>query len=235
MRRKLSNNALLSKLASVGIARGEKKQLITTRALRNQSIGLLMWFSVLPIYAQNAGETLVNKLNAIHSISADFSQSINAKHKKINQEQGHMAVERPGHFRWETKKPISQILMADGQHVWIYDPELEQVTIKPQGKALRGTPASFLSSSNDTLLDDFEVKLELKDGLEVYYLKAKSAHPPFVNMVLSFKGEQLHSLFLEDQLGQKTDVHLNQVKQNLPLPKKYFKFIPPRGVDVIRE
>lgn len=203
--------------------------------MRCKLIGVLLCFSALPVYALDAGELLVNKLNAIHSISADFSQTVNAKRKTISQEQGSMAVQRPGHFRWETKKPVNQLLMADGRQVWIYDPELEQVTIKPQGKALRGTPASFLSSSNETLRDDFNVTLEPKAGVDFYYLEAKSAHPTFVRMVLAFKGEQLQSIFLEDQLGQKTDVHLKQVKQNQALPKKYFQFIPPRGVDVIRE
>lgn len=185
--------------------------------------------------AQDAGELLVQKLNAIKSLSADFTQVVKAKNKQISREQGHMMIERPGRFRWETKKPVAQLLLADGHQVWIYDPELEQVTIKPQTKAMRGTPAMFLSSSNSALLEDFSVNLQPKGEEEVYQLEAKSTHPTFVRMALSFKGALLQSILLEDQLGQKTNVSLNKITQNAILPKTSFQFKPPKGVDVIRE
>lgn len=185
--------------------------------------------------AQDAGEMLVQKLNAIKSLSADFNQTTQTKKKEISHEKGHMVVERPGHFRWETKSPVNQLLLADGQKIYIYDPDLEQVTIKPQTKAMRGTPASFLSSSNEALLEDFSVNMQPKGQEEVYQLEAKNPQPTFVRMMLSFKGNELQSMFLEDQLGQKINVILNKVKQNLVIPKSSFEFKPPRGVDVIRQ
>jgi outer membrane lipoprotein carrier protein len=198
-------------------------------------IGVACMVGSVALYAQTAGEMLVLKLNAIKSLSADFNQTVRTKKKQISHEKGHMVVERPGHFRWETKSPVNQLLLADGHQVWIYDPELEQVTIKPQSKAMRGTPASFLSSSNEGLLQDFNVDLEPKGDQEVYQLKAKTAQPTFVSMVLSFKGAQLQSMVLEDQLGQKIDVSLNKVKQNQVIPKSSFQFKTPKGVDVIHE
>ena len=184
--------------------------------------------------AQTAGEDLVQKLNSIKTLSAKFTQVINTKNKKLSKAHGSMLIQRPGLFRWETNDP-KQLLLADGKHIYIYDKDLEQVTIKPQAKAMRGTPALFLSESNDNLLQDFAINKENKNTTEIYHLSATTKQPAFTKMDLFFNGSYLQAILLEDNLGQITNLTLKEVKQNQAIPSQTFKFKPPRGVDVIRE
>src|SRR3990167_1150475 len=193
----------------------------------------LLLFSCVA-FAEDAGESLVQKLNSIKTLRAQFTQVINAKHKKLTNSKGKMLIKRPLRFRFETNDP-SQILTANGKEVYIYDKDLEQVTIKPQAKALRGTPALFLSESNDNLRQDFVINKENKRDNEIYHLRAKSSQPTFTKMDLIFKGPVLQGILLEDQLGQLTELTLKDVQQNQTIRDTAFQFKAPRGIDVIRE
>src|SRR5580704_14348669 len=111
-------------------------------------LGLLLAFSGF-VFSQTSAELLQTKLNAIRSMTANFNQVVKAKNREVSRSSGIMALERPGRFRWQTKSPMEQLVVADGQKMWIYDVDLEQVTVKKQGKGLGGTAALFLSGYDD--------------------------------------------------------------------------------------
>jgi outer membrane lipoprotein carrier protein len=185
--------------------------------------------------SQTPGELLQDKLNAISTMTADFSQTVKAKKKEVSRSSGTMALQRPGRFRWKTAEPMEQLIIADGQKMWIYDIELEQVTVKKQEKGLGGTAALFLSGYDNKVTKDFEVT-EKDDGqLMVFDLNAKAPKENFQRIKLIFKKEQLIGLDLYDQLGQITYVKLSHIKMNEKLQEKIFQFKPPKGVDVIKQ
>jgi len=196
---------------------------------------LLLFLWANNALSDNASDSLQAKLNAIRTMSASFNQVINAKTRVISKASGNMALSRPGRFLWQTKKPLEQIVIADGQHLWVYDVELEQVTLKKQDKGLGGTAALFLSGYDNTLTRDFEVT-ESKVGNELKFdLKAKSSKENFQHMQLAFVGDELTGIELDDQLGQHTTVVLSKIKNNPPLSPTVFKLKIPKGVDLVRQ
>jgi len=187
------------------------------------------------IFAQTDGELLQAKLNAIRTMTANFNQIVKAKSREVSRSSGTMALERPGRFRWQTKDPMEQLVVADGKKMWVYDADLEQVTVKKQEKGLGGTAALFLSGVDDTVTRDFNVTQESKGKTLAFDLKSKSAKENFQRIKLVFTQDNLTGLELYDQLGQVTSVKLVQIKSNPKLPAKLFQFKPPKGVDVVRQ
>lgn len=196
---------------------------------------LLFCFCSTSALSQTAGDVLQNKLNAISTMTADFTQVVKAKKKAVSSSSGTMALQRPGRFRWKTSEPMEQLIVADGQKMWIYDIELEQVSVKKQEKGLGGTAALFLSGYDNQVTKDFDVS-EKDDGkLMVFDLKAKANKENFQRIKLIFNKDQLTGLELYDQLGQITYVKLSQIKANAKLASKLFQFKPPKGVDVVKQ
>ncbi|HAT6935656.1 TPA: outer membrane lipoprotein chaperone LolA [Legionella pneumophila] len=187
------------------------------------------------VFSQTSAEVLQSKLNAIQTMTANFSQIVKAKNREVSRSSGSMALQRPGRFRWETKDPLEQLIVADGQKMWIYDVDLEQVTVKNQEKGLGGTAALFLSGYDETLTHDFDVSEKQTGKLTVFDLKSKSAKENFQRIKLIFSQSTLIGLELYDQLGQITNVKLVQIKANPKLSAKLFQFKPPKGVDVVKQ
>lgn len=185
--------------------------------------------------SQTPGELLQSKLNAMSTMTANFNQTVKAKKKEVSSSSGTMALQRPGRFRWKTIEPMEQLIVADGQKMWIYDKELEQVTVKKQEKGLGGTAALFLSGYDNEVTKDFDVTEKDEGKLMVFDLKAKAAKENFQRIKLLFNKEQLVGLELHDQLGQITTVKLSQIKMNEKLAEKLFQFTPPKGVDVVKQ
>ncbi len=187
------------------------------------------------VLSQTAGEILQNKLNALSTMTANFKQTVKAKKKTVSRSSGTMALQRPGHFRWNTIDPMEQLIVADGKKMWIYDIELEQVTVKKQEKGLGGTAALFLSGYDNQVSKDFDVTEKDEDKQTVFDLKARATKENFQRIKLIFNKEQLTGLELYDQLGQITYVSLYQIKSNNKLAAKLFQFKPPKGVDVVKQ
>lgn len=196
---------------------------------------LLLWCFSAYAVSQTPGELLQAKLNAMSTMTADFSQTVKAKKRTVSESSGTMALQRPGRFRWKTSEPLEQLIVADGQKMWVYDIELEQVSVKKQGRGLGGTAALFLSGYDNQVSKDFEVTQKEEGQLSFFDLKAKANKENFQRIKLQFNKDQLVGLELYDQLGQITHVKLSQVKTNVALTSKLFQFKPPKGVDVIQQ
>jgi outer membrane lipoprotein carrier protein len=187
------------------------------------------------LFAETAAELLQTKLNAIRTMTANFNQIVKAKSREVSRSSGTMALERPGRFRWQTKDPMEQLVIADGKKMWIYDVDLEQVTVKKQDKGLGGTAALFLSGYDDTVTRDFEVTQEIKGKQFAFDLKSKNDKANFQRIKMVFTDNDLTGLELFDQLGQVTTVKLLKIKSNPKLEPKLFQFKPPKGVDVVQQ
>ncbi len=187
------------------------------------------------VCAQQASATLQEKLNAIRTMSATFSQEIKTKDRDLSSSSGVMALERPGKFRWDTKEPMAQLVIADGTKLWVYDKELEQVTVKKQEKGIGGTAGLFLSGYDSTVARDFEVKDESKGNQVIFELQAKSKQENVQRLKLTFVQDALKRMDMYDQLGQHTIVNLTQIKLNPKLSSAIFRFKVPKGVDVVEQ
>lgn len=182
----------------------------------------------------------IDKLHAFmdstKTLRASFAQIVVAKNGKRPQySSGVMMVSRPGKFRWQINKPYSQLLVGDGEKVWMYDPDLRQVTVKKMSAALGGSPAALLVSSGD-LEKNFSLReLGEREGLEWLEATPKAADSGFEKLQLGFAGNDLKAMELFDNFGQTTSLVFSGLERNLSLPPANFRFTPPAGVDVIGE
>ena len=204
-------------------------------------IGLKSVFFILcmlgfsQVQAVDGINTLISKLNSIKSLDCHFVQTVSSKNATISKTSGQILLSRPGRFRWETREPSAQLIVADGQNLWIYDKELEQVIVKAQAKSLGAAGALFLSQSSDAIASDFNLVSFQEGDIQRFVLKAKSSQASFQKVILEFQQDRLMRIELFDQLGQHTQLTLDKQQLNHPFDASLFKFKIPAGVDVIRE
>lgn len=182
----------------------------------------------LPIinFAATPAEQLTDILNGFSSMQADFSHQGSS---------GKMALQKPGKFRWEVQSPDKQLIIADGKNIWIYDVDLEQVIVRKIDSRHSNNPAMLLSGSVRQLANDFLISKINKPGGDWFALKPKGKNTMFQEVQLEFVENKLISMLVIDNLGQKNLFAFKNVKINRKLSRSLFKFVPPKGVDVIRE
>ncbi len=200
---------------------------------RNLVLPALLLFGQ-PAFCDAAADAQA-KLNAIRTMSAKFTQVVKAQRREISRTTGTMALARPGRFRWDTKSPMPQLVVADGKRLWVYDVDLEQVTVKKQEKGIGGTAGLFLSGYDDTVSRDFEVTAGKQGNKDYFDMHAKSSKANFQRVKLIFVGSTLNGIELYDQLGQFTQVQLSNIKNNPTLAENLFKFKTPKGVDLVEQ
>ena len=184
-----------------------------------------------------AGQPILdNFLKNLSSLHAQFEQQLfNETGKQLETSQGQMYIKRPNQFRWDYQKPYQQLIVADGENVWIYDPDLEQVTMKKLTQALGKTPALLLSSNRPIEEDFFVNPLPAKADITRLELLPKDAQAQFDSIRLNLRGETLLGFELVDNLGQTTLITFKQLERNQKLEESLFIFTPPAGVDVVTE
>ena len=197
----------------------------------------LVVIALLPVFAHaGAVDQLHDFLKNTRTLRADFAQSVIAKNgRKPQQSSGVVAIARPGKLRWEIQKPFPQLVVGDGEKIWIHDPELQQVTVRKAGQAIGGSPAALLSGSNE-----LEKNFTLKEAGEAEGLNWVEATPKvsdsgFERVRLGFSGSDLKAMELLDSFGQTTLIHFSRLERNPALPAATFRFVPPAGVDVVGE
>lgn len=204
---------------------------------RSVFAAILAWFALTGVTLAeqtDAGESLRLFLGDVVSLKADFTQSLFTADSEIPQvSSGTLLIKRPGRFRWEYEEPALQLVICDGGRIWMYDEDLEQVTVRPVDETLRGTPAMLLSGQA-TLDDTFEILKSYSDGeLDWVDLKPRDGSPEFVSLSIALRQGILQRMELTDSLGQVTQVELDDIKVDAEVADDLFVFEPPPGVDVI--
>ena len=181
-------------------------------------------------------EKLHHFLDTVKTLRADFAQIVVAKNgKKPQQSTGVMMFSRPGKFRWQIEKPYSQLLVGDGEKVWIYDQELRQVTVKKVDAALGSTPAALLVGGHVLEKNFILREVGEREGLEWLEAIPKSPDSGFEKIQLGFAGKDLRAMEMFDNFGQTTSLFFSRLERNQPIAAALFSFKPPVGVDVIGE
>ena len=190
-----------------------------------------------PLFAKaGAIDQLHQFLQGTNTLRAEFAQAVIGKGgRKPQQSFGTVAISRPGKLRWDIQKPSPQLIIGDGEKIWIYDAELKQVSVRPAGKAIGGSPAALLAGKND-----LEKNFTLEDAGEAEGMNWVAATPKagdsgFEKVRLGFVGAELRAMELADSFGQTTLIHFSKIERNPVLPAALFKFTPPAGADVIGE
>ena len=197
--------------------------------------------SILLLTSTTAHAAATDKLKtfvaATRSAQADFTQEVQDKNgKRIQFASGTMQFERPGKFRWVYQKPYEQLIVGDGRKFWMYDVDLNQVTVKKLDAALGSSPAALLSGNNE-IERDFSVKdMEDRDGLEWLQATPRSAESNFSKILMAFNARsELVEMELHDAFGHRTVLRFTGLKNNPSLSAQLFKFVPPKGADVLGE
>lgn len=179
-------------------------------------------------------QALRDFLNDVVSLRAGFVQRIYAADSDEPQvSEGRLMIKRPGRFRWEYTAPTEQLVVCDGEKLWMYDPDLEQVTVRQIDQTLRGTPAMLLSGQA-TLDETFRVLDSYReDGLAWVALEPLSDSPEFENLRIGMADGVLTRMELTDSLGQMTRIDLSNTVTEADLEDSLFDFVPPEGADVI--
>ena len=204
----------------------------------------LFCLAALLLISQGVHAGAIDKLHqfleSTKTLRAGFTQIVVAKNgTRPQQASGVMIFSRPGKFRWQIEKPYSQLLVSDGEKVWIYDPDLRQVTVKKVGNALGGTPAALLageSGGKSTLEKSFTLReAGEREGLEWVEAVPKSQESGFEKLRLGFAGSDLKAMELLDNFGQTTSLYFSNLERNPVVAASLLSFKPPAGVDVISE
>ena len=189
----------------------------------------------LPLLAHAGGvDRLKSFIKDAKTAEADFSQTVVDKSGRVTQQaQGKMAFSRPGKFRWDYAKPNEQIIVGDGNKLWLYDVDLEQVTVKPLNDVVAGTPAALLAG--DTAIEKYFTLKDAPDSAGLEWLEAtpKNRDTSFERIRMGFRGDELVQMDLFDFFGQRTTLKLSRFVRNPTVPASRFKFTPPQGVDII--
>jgi outer membrane lipoprotein carrier protein len=188
----------------------------------------IVWASSLDRFAEFIATTL--------TATGEFEQKVFDRNKKLVQEsRGSLSLSRPGRFRWSYVKPYPQLIVGDGSRVWIYDEDLNQVTVKKLDQALGSTPAALLAGNNEAVKAFKLSDRGVRDGLEWLDAVPRDRDSSFSRISLGFGFSGLDSMELVDGFGQITLLRFSTFRRNAPIDASTYRFSPPKGADVIGE
>jgi chaperone LolA len=192
-------------------------------------------FLPLPSHASGLDDFLAFNAQTKTATATFEQQAFDRTGKVVDRSSGTFAFARPGKFRWAYEKPHQQLIVGDGSKLWLYDPDLQQVTVKRIDAAISSTPAALLAGRDDitrlfTLRD-----AGTADGLAWVEALPKAKDTGFERVRLGLRGKMLAAMELYDQLGGHTVLRFSELRANASLPRDAFSFTPPKGADVIDE
>lgn len=197
---------------------------------------------VLPLSAVNAEEPIDNPAAELAGLLEDYKTYqasfiqivVNGNGNEVQESRGELKAKRPGLFYWETKSPHSQFIASNGTSVEVYDPDLEQVTVHKLDDRVATTPALLLSGEVANLDQSYQVSgRKLGETTREFTLEPRDQDSLFVSLRLTFAGDQLQEMRMQDSLSQLSVLSFNAIRVNETLGDEVFKLDYPDTVDVI--
>jgi len=191
-----------------------------------------------------AGKNLQQLLQPLRNLQGQFEQKMfDDEGELLQQSSGNFSLQQPGKFNWETLLPFEQSLISNGKKLWLYDPDLEQVTVKKVDESLQQTPALILTGNSELLAKNFRIEQaaigegSAHDGLpvQIFMLIPRADDPVFERLELFFTNAILTTLKVHDSLGQLTHFKLLNVHTNIELSADKFEFVIPVGTEIITD
>lgn len=182
----------------------------------------------------NARQQLESFAAGLVSLQARFRQVVVSSDGRMqDSSEGQVWLSRPDHFRWAYGGDFPELVVADGDIIWIYDEALEQVTVKDQASAGISSPLALLTDP-DRLNEKFEIREVGESGeLQLLELRARDMETEFERLLAGLNNNVLELLIMEDAFGLRTEISFTDIQRNPELDPALFKFAPPAGSDVI--
>ncbi|PHS71683.1 MAG: outer membrane lipoprotein carrier protein LolA [Cycloclasticus sp.] len=197
---------------------------------------LLLLAIAVSSHANNGGETLQQHLKNYQQISGQFTQTISSEQSSLTQtSNGKFWVKKPGQFRWHYSSPYIQKIVSDGKKLWIYDEDLEQVTIKNSSASMDSTPLSIILGTSDLNQHFSIIETDKKDTLQWLKLMPTSDSSGFEYILIGFENGTLARMQLKDNFGQNTQLLFTHVVIHTSIDTNLFQFEVPEGTDVFED
>lgn len=198
---------------------------------------LFVLLALAPAAWGGATEELVQRLAGVRAMSCDFEQLVLDRNgSRLQEAHGEMHVARPKQFRWHAETPYEQLIVSDGEVVWIYDIDLEQAVQRALGEQIGNTPALLFSGNPHEVANEFIIEeADRHQGKVTYRLRPRGDDQLFSLLEVTFDGDTPQAMRLEDALGQMTTIEFRNVRLNQPVDPGLFQFTPPDNADVIIE
>jgi outer membrane lipoprotein carrier protein len=197
-------------------------------------IALFILFFAETLWADASGK-LISQLQAMESLKGDYQQTITDKKGTLIQKtHGNFVMKRPGYFFWASQGAQEQQVIGNPQNLWVYDPDLDQVTVRKQDLQNDKSPARLLSGDVAQLAPQFSVAEKKSGKLQTFVLTPKQkGHENFADIEFVFADGKLSAMAFTDKLGQHTQLQLQNTQSNIPVDMALFNFVPKPGTDVI--
>lgn len=200
------------------------------------NIFLLFLVCSYVVQADDKNDPLQAFLDNFNSLESNFIQQlINENGEVLEKSEGILKLQQPGKFNWTYETPYAQKIISNGEVLWLYDEDLEQLTIRNLGNALDETPVGIIIGNNDIDEHFVQIGMGLIDGYDWIELTPKNLETQYKNIRIGFNDAQLGIMIIIDNLGQTTRIDFFNVKKNAELQSSSFELETPTGVDVIDE
>ncbi|MDO6460831.1 outer membrane lipoprotein chaperone LolA [Granulosicoccaceae sp. 1_MG-2023] len=200
---------------------------------------LLISFALMTPLSALAGpgmDRLEAFTDGLKTFSASFEQVVYGDNDQaVSRSGGTVAIKRPGQFVWDYRAPAKQLIVADGEKLWVYDEDLKQATVKPMDDSLGSAPIVMLTG-DEPLESQFTIEeLGNAEGIDWLELTSKGEDSEFRSVYLGLNKDGLAAMSLQDSFGQETQIRFSDVARNQPVDDSLFRFTPPQGTDVLGE
>ncbi|RLA06299.1 MAG: outer membrane lipoprotein carrier protein LolA [Gammaproteobacteria bacterium] len=205
----------------------------TINFLKNTTIVSILFFMSFTAQADKANK-LDKIIQSIDTLQGNFSQTLhNDKGEVLQKSTGNYFIKKPNKFYWDYKTPHKQLVISNGKSLWLYDTDLEQVTIKNATKSTKDSPISVLLNKKN-LATAFKIKkLNRRENLNWHRLQSKEEDSSFKEFYVGFDDNYIKVMELHDNFGNITQILFENNKKNLSIQSSFFDYKPPKGVDII--
>lgn len=194
----------------------------------------LSLFAASAFAATGARARLDAFANGLHSLRGNFSQTVYDSHGNVTgSSHGLLALKAPRLFRWQVTNPYQQLIVADGKKVWVYEPDLQQATVRDQGAEEAHSPLTILTDLSQLDTEFKSTDVGTRDGLEWMRLVSRAKDPQFEYAEIGFDATGPRRMVFKDTLGNRTEIAFSGWERNPALPADTFVFVPPKGTDVV--
>ena len=187
----------------------------------------------VPAWAEDAEQRLKTALKNMDNMSAEFKQTLLDEDKNIvQQSSGTLALQRPGKFAWIYTEPFEQRIIADGSELWVYDVELDQVTVKPMDESISNAPIMILMKESGVTQQFNVIEVGQRKFLFWVELEPQATDLEYQRIFIGLEDGNVRAMELQDQFGQSTQIVFDNLRVGVVHNPATFKFVPPEGVDV---
>lgn len=172
--------------------------------------------------------------DGLETLNAAFTQTVTAQDGRVESEgSGEVWLRRPGLFRWSYGGDFPELIVADGERIWLFDPTLEQVTVRAQSGTSGDSPLMLLTDPG-AIDEQFVITEAGKfEGIDLLALESRNPESEFERVMLGFEAGKLVLMQLEDAFGLRTNIRFSAIVRNPELDAELFRFVPPEGTDVV--